>query len=334
MSEVVRGSESSPSPTSARDNAIDVLRASCILYIVGYWHLFGYTPTLFGYANIYTEALKDIALGTFVLVSGLLLSRRPLALNARDVWGFYARRVARIYPLYLLALLLFLLTGFATLREVVAAALLVSMFTPPPLHTLWFMTMIMFFYLLAPVLINIATDARKLIALGCALLLLLVLWNAVVHPIDPRMLQYFPTFVLGMLYQRSAAFRAGLVRYRWLLLLPAALALSLSLARGPVTGALLRVPLVALGALLFYVYASRYLGDLQSRVIAFLSYASFAIYLFHRPVFETALDLYTPACASHEALFLMAVAMPVAIAVAYLLQKSYDRGVTAISAKR
>lgn len=329
---VARNSHASGGP---RDYAIDLLRAGCILYIVGYWHLFGYTPRLFHYANIYTEALKDIALGTFVLVSGLLLARRPLALTAGEVRRFYARRVVRIYPLYLLALLLFLLTGFATPREVVEAALLVSMLTPPPIHTLWFMTMIIFFYVLAPLLIHAADDARKLIALGCALMLLVLLWSALVHPVDLRMLQYFPAFVLGVLYQRSKGFRDGVVRLRWLLLacLAPALVVGLKLGSSPEMGVLMRVPLVAAGALALYAYAARHFGRMQSRVIGLLSYASFGIYLFHRPVLEIALRLYRPAQPGQEALYLLAVGLPVTIAIAYLLQRSYDRWARAISAR-
>ena len=157
-------------PPAERNNAIDLLRVLCILYIVGYWHLIPYTHWLPGYANHYTEALKDIALGTFVLSSGLLLARRDLRPRLREVLGFYGRRVVRIYPLYLVALLLFGAAGLASQAVVVNGALLISMFVPPAPPTLWFLTMIVFFYLLAPVLIRAARSRRGFMLTALALL--------------------------------------------------------------------------------------------------------------------------------------------------------------------
>jgi len=151
---------------SERNNAIDFLRAFCVLYIVGYWHLVPYSTAFPGYANYYTEGLKEIVLGAFALSSGFLLAQRDIGLSPREVLSFYRRRLVRIYPLYLLAVLLFGLAGIASPAQVTEAALLISMFTPPALPTLWFITMIMFFYLAAPFLIHASENVKGCLLLG------------------------------------------------------------------------------------------------------------------------------------------------------------------------
>ena len=139
---------------SKRNLSIDVLRVVCILYIVGYWHLVPYTQGYPGYATFITEAIKDSALGVFVFCSGYLLGLREVRLSPAGLWDFYKRRLLRIYPLYALALLLFGLFGLAGSANLWQAAALMSMFLPPAPYTLWFITMIMAFYLIAPLLIR------------------------------------------------------------------------------------------------------------------------------------------------------------------------------------
>ncbi|MFA7386613.1 MAG: acyltransferase [Thiohalobacteraceae bacterium] len=316
-------------PPAERNNAIDLLRVLCILYIVGYWHLIPYTHWLPGYANHYTEALKDIALGTFVLSSGLLLARRDLRPRLRELLGFYARRVVRIYPLYLVALLLFGAAGLASQTVVVNGALLISMFVPPAPPTLWFVTMIMFFYLLAPVLMWAAHRPAGFLLTTAALLAVFLGYDAWVRPLDSRLLLFFPSFALGVYIQRVDTARRYLDRKRLYLLalLIPALLVGLPGANGfDVATSLWRAPLVALGAVLSLLYVERFARRLQSPFILRLSYASFGVYLFHRPVFELAMATYYPAEALYQALYLMLVAVPVSFAVAYAVQKGYDAG--------
>jgi peptidoglycan/LPS O-acetylase OafA/YrhL len=65
-----------------------------------------------------------------------------------------------------------------------------------------------------------------------------------------------------------------------------------------------------------------------------LSYASFGVYLFHRLVFKGAMAVYFPAGGLHQALYLLLVAVPLSFAVAYLVQKSYDKGLARLAAGR
>lgn len=320
-----------------RNNAIDLLRVLCIVYIVGYWHLIPYTAWLPGYANQYTEALKDIALGTFVFSSGLLLARRDVQLRFGDILTFYQRRVVRIYPLYLLALILFGLAGLASWPVIAKAALLISSFAPPPPPTLWFITMIMFFYLLAPLLIWAARSALGFVLLSAGLLLVCLGYEAYIHPMDSRLFLLFPSFALGIYAQCAHGTKELMQRHHlWLLaLLIPSFWLGLPGNNGFDTStSLLRAPLVALGAVLLVIYTERLCKQLNSPFILALSYASFGVYLFHRLIFKQAIALYYPTDGLQQALYLFGLAVPVTFVVAYVLQKVYDTGLARLTSEQ
>ena len=312
-----------------RNNAIDFLRAFCVLYIVGYWHLFPYSTAFPAYANYYTEGLKEIVLGAFALSSGYLLAQRDIGLSLREILSFYRRRLVRIYPLYLLAVLLFGIAGIATPVQVTHAALLTSMFAPPALPTLWFITMIMFFYLAAPFLIHVSGTAKGCLLLGGGALLLFVLYHVAINPVDVRMIMYFPAFLFGIVLHRQPAVQPFLTRWCWvpIALLAPGLALSVAGNEVSIAGALSKVPFILAGASALLVCANRFARGAYSRAVYFVSYASFCIYLFHRVVFKYTIDFYFPEDGAYQVLYLLAFSLSATIMLSYLAQKAYDHGV-------
>ncbi|MEZ5542360.1 MAG: acyltransferase [Pseudomonadota bacterium] len=319
-----------PQPDSAnagRDAAIDFLRAAGILYIVGYWHLVPYTQSFPGYGNIYTEFLKDIALGSFVFCSGVLLARRPLAPSWSALAAFYRRRVLRIYPLYVIALLLFGVAGLASQAVVLNALLLMSMFLPPAPYTLWFVCMIMTFYLLTPPLLWLAEYPYALLLAGSTLLALGSAWHLAVHPLDTRLLQYLPCFLAGIAWTRMPALAGACARRSVLVLgvLVAAFLWYRVLYGQGLEAALGRIPAILAGTVLLYQSSVRQAGYLRARWLTHLAYASFCIYLFHRPVFHYLIGLHFPEDAWLRLAWLLGVALPLTVVLAYAVQTSYDR---------
>lgn len=324
----------STEPTAwTRDPAIDVLRVACILYIVGYWHLVPYTEAFPGYANSVTECIKDIALGTFVFCSGLLLGGRRIGWGRASVMSFYQRRVLRIYPLYALALLLFGASGLAGYDQVVDALLLVSMFDPPAPYTLWFVAMIMMFYLMTPVWARLAETPWVFVAHGLLLLAAAVCMHAWVRPLDVRIIQYLPCFLLGMAYARMPVI--GRMLDGLALPLLGAFCAAFVLARidfgADALAVVARIPVVLAGTLLVYRFADRYLGRFGSPAVLRLAYASFCVYLFHRVIFQWSIDLYFPADGFARLVYLLVVVLPATLVVAYGLQWTYDRGLRRLS---
>ncbi len=314
--------------TPARDAAIDVLRAGCILYIVGYWHLVPYTEAFPGYANSVTECIKDIALGTFVFCSGLLLAGRRIGLDRASVTAFYLRRVVRIYPLYALALLLFGMAGLADRDVIVNALLLGSMFNPPAPYTLWFVSMIMAFYLVTPLWVRLADSPWHFLATALLLLAAAVFVHERVHALDTRIIQYLPCFLLGILYTRMDAMKRVHVTRESLLLvlfIPVFLLYRAQYGAEP-ADALGRIPAILVGTLLLFRFAGLYAGRFASPVVLRLAYASFCVYLFHRLVFQWSIDLYFPAAGITRLTYLLAVVLPATLVVAYYTQRAYDYG--------
>lgn len=73
--------------------AFDAIRAISILWIVAVWHMFDYFPAYTALKGGVTYRITVGLLGSFVLISGFLMGRKPIA--AAD---FYRARFARIYP--------------------------------------------------------------------------------------------------------------------------------------------------------------------------------------------------------------------------------------------
>jgi peptidoglycan/LPS O-acetylase OafA/YrhL len=313
--------------TGARNMGVDLLRAICILYIVGFWHLMNYTHPMPGYVNWFTEGLTYVAMATFVFCSGFLLAGQAVKPDALGLWSFYRRRLVRIYPLYLVAVLLFAVAGIASLEQTIDGVLLISMFEPPALPTLWFVTMIMVFYLIAPLPIYFASRPKIAILSAAAIFLALIAIYLWVKQIEPRIILYFPVFVLGIFYRRQPAIGAWLTRYQWWLLGVALILLRLSWTANiwSLSGALLAIPLTLTGATALFVFADRIARPLHRATIAFFAYASFGLYLFHRLVFKWAVALYLPTDGWDQIIYLAAAVLPIAILVGWGMQLGYDR---------
>jgi peptidoglycan/LPS O-acetylase OafA/YrhL len=318
---------SPPAVTAApRSLGIDFLRAICILYVVGYWHLIPYTTALPGYANWLTEGFKYVALATFVFCSGLLLARQEVGLSPRALWSFYRSRLLRIYPLYLLSLVLFGVFGIASLEQVVEGALLLSMLTPSAMPTLWFVTMIMLFYLLAPWLIRCADQLPSALLAGSVLLTLLIVVHLWLRPIDLRLLVYLPVFMLGILYRRQRGLAGLVARWRWPLAVLLGLMLPLSRVGNEwsVLGALTLVPLAGAGALVMIAFSESIARRVHGSSIRFLAYASFGLYLAHRLVFKGVIAIYFPVDGWVQVGYLLLSALPLSMLLGYCAQRIYD----------
>lgn len=314
--------------------SIELLRAGCVLYIVGFWHLMDYTHGFVGANNPVTVRLTVTVLGLFTFLSGYVLARSPMQLSAPELKRFYIKRLLRIYPLYLLALFAFWALGIADRGIALKAALGISMVYGPPPSTLWFITMILAFYLIAPLLIAARQATDRFLLATLTIFSVTDLFGHVASG-DIRIAEYFPAFALGVWWanhaQRATA-RACLAATA-----AAAAAWGLSLTQ-PVNPqfSLWAMPLATCGALAVFLVASRLPlsrdGGLV-RVAALVSYASFAMYLFHRVVYKGLHALYDPASSALGLAYLLLVCLPAVIAAAFLVQRAYDSSLQRATAR-
>ena len=301
---------------------VDLLRAACVLYIVGFWHLLNYTSALPGYANPLTTRGTVIVLGLFVFISGHLLGQQKLSPDWASLSRFFTRRITRIYPLYLAALGLFWATDLIDRITAVKAALLISMLYGPPPPTLWFITMLLVFYCFAPALILAAGQSARFAVLSASLLLILAAAVALSPAADARIVIYFPAFVLGIHCAPPSRKRPRGALLCALALL--AIALSFMDAHSAEMS-LFSIPLASLCPLWIFSLSERNAGRFSRHpFIEALSYASFAMYLIHRPVFSTLKSLYFPESGAGQLIYLALTCLPAIFLCAWLVQKGYD----------
>lgn len=312
-----------------RNAGIDLIRGCCILYIVGFWHLFDYTDAFPWYGNFFTARLTEVVLAVFVFVSGYLIGRKNVPFERSSIIKFYQSRLIRIYPLYLLAVVIFYAGNFLELTSSFKAALLVSMLIKPAPYTLWFITMIMLFYLVAPLLLYAVGRMRSVqfFTFVVTVTAFLVVYSLISDRLDCRLLTYFPSFAYGVFIasNRDRAEYFGKDRWKVILVL---LAIFLSFLKTPYDelDAITRVPMVVLCSYFIFIFAEKlpsHKGMLYQAVFV-LSYSSYCMYLFHRPVFKVCKKVYFPSDQLNQIFYLYGLCLPAIIFSAFILQKLFD----------
>lgn len=314
-------------------HTVDALRALSILYIVGVWHLLEYPSNMPPFRSPLLQNLTVVCLGVFVFISGLVLGGRKVSLKHADFKNFYLRRLLRIYPLYLVALFIFVFAGLTDGRTAVASVFGLSMFLGPAPYTLWFVAMLLLFYVLAPLLISQASNTSRFLAIFGITWFLFGLAGWLLPNADKRPFIYFPVFAAGLIWSRLQQQPT----YWWGVMLGggALLVIAADLVLEPGLVSVLLAAFVALlGATSVYVLTDRLLPELgKNRTLQMISYASFGMYLFHRPIFGWMVELVANQALVRQLAYLCCVCLPVVILVAWLLQRAYNGLLSHIDAK-
>lgn len=311
---------------SQRHYSLDYIRALCILYLMGFWHLFEYTGIARAlYNNEITRRLSTIVLALFCLISGYLCARRPPE-GAKGLRDYYIGRFWRLYPPFLLAGALFIVMQIDKAVPVIHGLALISMFSHVAPRTLWFIDMLVVFYVLAPLFLW----ARDKVWL-CLLTLGTVLgvcyaYDLTTHLLDRRLILFLPCFVVGILFAgRTPKLTWGLgavLAVLWGL----SVWLTVLIPYEQLKDSPLQVPMGVVSAILAFLLVYRFADHLKPpAVVLWVSYASYFMYLFHRPLYATV----TPSLAGFSTpvrtAILVGVIVPVLVALTYLLQKGYDK---------
>ncbi|MBP1731785.1 MAG: acyltransferase 3 [Deltaproteobacteria bacterium] len=318
-----------------RSVGIDLVRAVSVIYIIGYWHLLGYSEHFVPLANGLTGRLTLVVLGLFVFVPGYLMGRKDIRLTREGLVHFYRQRILRIYTLYLIAILLFWVLGLSDGITLMKATALASMFLAPALPTLWFITMIMLYYLSVPFIRRFSHDARKLTVFCLAIMAVSLLYHKFTNMLDIRMVMFFPVFALGMYAARR---EAGLQPVK-LVTLACICALSCVLSLLPVgswmISQLILIPMITLCALFLFLAVQRKESGIRyGAAIQLVGYSSYCMYLFHRPLYELMKRTYLPQGPLNQLLYLTLICVPLLIGASFLIQTGYDRLLAELSGRR
>ena len=314
-----------------RNTAFDCARALSMLWIVGIYHMRGYTPyQLTRQASILIETFVTVSLGTFTFLSAYFLSKKAIQ-TKNDFLLFYRRRLLRIYPLFLLSCIslyaVSIIAGgyFESWKQLLLTLTgLTCFFSPLPL-TVWYVSMLLFFYFLTPFVLLLKNRAdRKWLAyvLVFGILAVLLILNQVgTLTIDDRFFEYY------LVYFPTLLFVDKLIRSKkqlFLIHIAASVIVLANLIPAVYTffnRSFLTKAIVASAGAAMVVWLCRLLDrvKLLSTILQWISYASMVAYLFHRQFFGLLEKLY-----GEFSIWFAAISLSVLLIVSYFVQKIYD----------
>lgn len=273
---------------------IDSLRSLACLIVI-FAHILSTDPTYGMYAN----GCGKIGVWLFMLLSGFLFGRssfhRSRSLSVIAVLEFYEKKIVRVFPEYLIALLFCAALGFFPIREIRSILLLRGSW-----GHFWYMPVVLEFYLLAPglALLRRAVGAkRKWLYSGILTLLavtMALLFPYTAYPENAIQLRwYLPVFLMGVVLSEVSDLPVR--KSRWFDILPlvgvagilALTPLGRQLLTGTAPSAYLQNKYLLIGSLWGLVFLGALFGvrasDAMSRSIALrrLSAYSYDLYLFH-----------------------------------------------------
>ncbi len=299
-----------------------------MVYIVGFWHMIGYTKAIQNYKNIITYRLTWVILATFVFVSGYFIGKNSIELHKQTLISFYLKKVMRIYPLYFLSILVFTYFGLSDFKTSIKAFFLVSMFVKPSPPTLWFITMIMFFYVISPFLIFVCKNIKKIkiIVIYLIVSLLLMLYYYFTKLLDLRFIVYLPAFIFGIFVavndEQSISTKLVILAS----VVGALISFFLNTPHKQLN--MLFSTLLVTSASFFLFNVFRKMSFKNTKIMAsiiLLSYSSYCMYLFHRPIYIILKKLYFPNSLFLQLLYLIVIGLPCIFILSLYLQKFYDK---------
>lgn len=180
-----------------RNITYDIARFLCMFWIVAIWHMVAYLDmdgnVIKNWGGHY---LTTSCLSCFACLSGLFLGKKQLSVRA-----FYYNRFVRFYLLLLIACLTMKFGGWMdSWTQVVTTMTGLSSFILPQPKTIWFISMMISFYAITPLLlphINKKHREMRILLRGIVVFLLLCILECF-HPIDGRVPGLFAFYVLGL----------------------------------------------------------------------------------------------------------------------------------------
>ena len=191
----------------------DILRIISCLIVIVLIHIpnnyaYPFYMDLSAYTGYILHTLGiSVAMGSFVFISGfsLFLSENNRKLNSKDkIKKFLKKRFLRIFPLYWLALIIYLLifpdssrTLFFGIAHVFGLQMVFAPMGGDPIWTIWFIGIIVIYYLIF-ILLSYLDSLKKIIPASILIQAVLVTINLLFEMVELRFFQYYNIFILGI----------------------------------------------------------------------------------------------------------------------------------------
>ena len=192
---------------------LDILRIVSILIVIIFVHLKDYGYSFYMEVDLYYIYFFNglgiyVAMGSMVFLSGfgLFLNKDNRNINSRrKLFSFLKKRFLRIFPLYWIAIPLFIIfVGYLDidslylLAHIFGMQIIVSPVFGPPMLTLWFIGIIVVYYLIF-LLLSYLGSLKKIIPGALVILLIFVWLNIMFGLVEYRFFYYYLFFIAGII---------------------------------------------------------------------------------------------------------------------------------------
>ena len=329
-----------------REYRFDVVRVVCMTHIVAYAHLNEYIYPQ-GRMTIYYPAyvaMVHACLGLFTFISGYLLGKKYSfgQQGDGDVWTFYKKRIIRIVPLFVVASITLWLIDFNDVKSTMNGLLLISPFVDPKPRTLYYIPVILWCYIVTPL---VSRHESKWRVIGCLSLLGVLFIARFLFPsIDNRFIFNVFFYFVGVVSASCFDWKLNtflgktikmFVVLAFVLLVEVVTRYSLLLTSlrqmllGAVGVFVIFFICEGISHLLFESHNDHksQIKTLACRIVHIVSYASMTCYMFHRFFYWAAEKVWNPSDTTVKWLFMAGVVFPIIITFSYMIQKLYDKSV-------
>lgn len=303
---------------NSRNGVFDVARALCVLYIVAFWHLLNYFPTikLNGISLQVCSSITIVVLGTFTFMSGFFLKKYAIE-TLDDVKLFYWKRFKRFYIPYLVCLTVLFLGGwFESGKQFVLSLIGLSTYIGSSPNTVWYFSMLMSFYALTPILLYLKKRNHfYFFAFTFGLICLFVLFSRING-------MYFPFYLLGILVTDK---HLKVLTSKWIYIITFMISFILLLYVQDKWGGLLicRYFLIFCGIFLIVKLSQSLCCNASLKFWNLLAYSSMVAYLYHRIHYKIIGFIISPDGITSIILFAIMGVISLFL-ISYWLQKIYD----------
>jgi peptidoglycan/LPS O-acetylase OafA/YrhL len=318
---------------------MEVIRTISILLLLIH-HSGIYSIPVFGVSlERLSPFFEAFLLGSFFLISGYFMEI-SLQNSGGNLRRFFLWRFMRIYPPYLVALLLYVFVMGITLKTrtdwLVYLGALQFIFAPEfvkPMITLWYVGAILLYYFIFPLLRRLTSGIGGLTFIACAGFLLVYMTNDLTGLFDVRFFKYYFVFFAGMIMAGTGdparVLSAGGMMWKGALLVMGVFLFSLVAydESNQISLPYLFASIVFILSAFIFLYSMVAKLDLRApwRWVVAVSYASYFVYLFHRPFWEVINSAFPMQELESRILVRLLPASGVVILVCYYLQGAYDR---------
>ena len=319
-----------------RDMQIDLIKIVCMLYIIGFRHLLNYSEEYSPCHSLSYEVTIS-ALGAFMFYAGWFFQDVKMD-SKTDTLFFYKKRFIRFYILYAISLLTLYIGGvilqkpwFDSLTQFILSFIGLSAIYLPNVGTLWFMSILMFFYIVTPIILCRQRNRHKWMTAGSLFLCLFGVYVILPNIIDFRLPLYFLFYIIGLLMSHN--YWNSFIQEKTMIGIIMGFAIF-------ITFALVNTDCLIASLLLKTIYISAFVVGLTSvcsiicrhapkwlgGAVSLLSYIMLTAYLFHRQIFQVLKFLANNVVHIDLSLnVLFFVFLPICFVISFLIQSVYDR---------